>query len=185
MMESSTWDVSPLALGYSSCSDYRISVLSPVKLTLASSVSLLRMQLRRANQGLRQNGTKIELANPALELKRKTRYHILENYYTQCNAALFMCLACLSLVWDVKQNICPIVVFKSHFHSQLIWTWHFQMHDIRLDIERWKKEWLVTLLASNLVWRILKHHILIIHRRKWALYCSPFLPHKKNYAYKR
>ncbi len=82
--------MSPLGLGYSSCSDYRIYVLSPVKLTLASSVSLLRMQLHRANQGLRQKGTKIELANPALELRRKTRYHILENYYTQCNVALFM-----------------------------------------------------------------------------------------------
>lgn len=107
MMESSAWDVSPLGLGYSSCSDYRIYVLSPVKLTLASSVSLLRMQLHRANQRLRQKGTKIELANPALEPRRKTRYHVLENYYTQCNVSLFMCLACLSLVWDVKQNICP------------------------------------------------------------------------------
>ncbi len=60
-------------------------MLSPVKLTLASSVSLLRMQLRRANQGLRQTGTKIELANPALEPRRKTRYLILENDYTQRN----------------------------------------------------------------------------------------------------
>uniref|UniRef100_A0A671LDP6 UHRF1-binding protein 1-like n=1 Tax=Sinocyclocheilus anshuiensis TaxID=1608454 RepID=A0A671LDP6_9TELE len=84
--------------GIVGCSDYRISVLSPVKLTFASSVSLLRIQLRRANQGLRPVGTKIELANPALELRRKTRYHILENYYTQCNVALFMCLAFLSLV---------------------------------------------------------------------------------------
>lgn len=110
MMESSAWDVSPLSLGSSSCSDYRISVLSPVKLTLASSVSLLHMQLRRANQGLRQTGTKIELANPALELRRKTRYLILESDYTQRN------------VWSVwvwfemlNRTSALIVVFKSLF----------------------------------------------------------------------